>query len=86
MSTLDRLRNYGKPRMVGKYRDDQIAQQSTWAGVPDDQTTLASLTTIHIVPAHASTETFVNPLDAGLGNEAWLLSPSSDAPVIPVGR
>lgn len=48
---------------TGKRGSDQIAQASTWAGVPDNEMTLASLHRINCIPKNGSTMTYVNKLD-----------------------
>lgn len=71
------------PPALGRFTAGQIAQRSTWARVPDEQTALAAMHVIHIVPAHGSTITELNPLDPGTtddnadtaGGPGWLDRP-----------
>jgi len=51
------------PPAVGKVRDTQVAHQSTWRGIPDDDTGSAAFYQVHVTPSNASTCTYVNPLD-----------------------
>lgn len=60
---MDRMMTVGMPGQVGRLRPAQIAQQSTWDGVPQPQRTEAAMHTIHVVPAGSSTVTYVNPMD-----------------------
>lgn len=53
------------PGSVGKFRPEQIAQRTTWSRVPDEQTALAAMHVIHVVPANGSTIAVMNPLDPG---------------------
>jgi hypothetical protein len=53
------------PGSVGKFRPEQIAQRTTWRRVPDEQTAIAAMHVIHVVPHNGSTITALNPLDPG---------------------
>lgn len=64
---MERMMAFGMPPSVGKFRPEQIAQMSTWTVVPESERIASSMTTKHIVPANASTETTVNTLDVGDG-------------------
>jgi hypothetical protein len=62
---MERMPSVGVAGQVGRFRPEQIAQQSTWTVVPEGQRVIASMKIIHVVPANASTLTYVNPLDPG---------------------
>lgn len=70
---MERMANIGYPPSVGKFKDSQIAQQSTWTVIPEGQRVVASMHIIHQIPANGSTCTYVNPVDPG--NQAYLDSP-----------
>lgn len=80
------------PPRVGKLTADQIAQQSTWDGVPDRDSAAAAMHLIHVVPSNGSTETTLNPLDPGTLSDddgdrpGWRRRPGSTDRVIPAGR
>lgn len=71
---------------VDKLDSRQIAQRSTWSGVPDAHTELAALHTIHVVPANASSALLVNPVDPGTVTGSWLMGPPIRYPVAQAGR
>lgn len=81
---MERMRNVGMQGMVGRFRPEQIAHQSTWARVPDSDTTFAAMHMIHVIPSNGSTETRVNPLDPGDG--FYLDIPSTPVRVVPAGH
>jgi hypothetical protein len=62
---MERMRNIGMPPSIGRFRPEQIAQQSTWTVVPENQRTSTSMHIKHIVPSNGSTTTYVNLLDNG---------------------
>lgn len=84
MFTRDMEPMVGRLGAVGRFRTKQIAQQKTWAVIPDEFTTIAAMHIVHVVPSNGSTETQVNPVDPGDGFH--LIIPTSDAPVIPAMR
>ena len=62
---MEKMMNIGRPPSVGKFRPEQIAQQSTWTVVaPKDRQNVA-MHLIRIVPSNGSTLTYVNPVDPG---------------------
>lgn len=76
-----------------KLQPEQIAQRSTWARVPDQETTLAAMHAIHVVPMGASTVTHLNPLDPATvadieaepeAGPGWLVRPGDEGPVFRV--
>lgn len=81
---MERMPLIGYPPSVGKLRQEQIANQSTWDQVPEGKAITSSMHLIHMVPFNDSTETRVNPIDPGDG--FYIKTPSSRAPVIPAGR
>ena len=62
---MEKMPLVGVPGQIGRFRPEQIAQQSTWTVVPEGKRVDASIHTIHVVPKNASTMTYVNPLDPG---------------------
>jgi len=85
----------GFPGGVGRFRDVQVANRVQWQVIPDDQTMLASLHTVNVQPAGATTITRVNPLDpgstidsgGGVENEPrWLVRPGHNGRLFPVQR
>lgn len=58
------------PPAIGRFTPAQIAQRSTWARVPDQQTSVAAMHIIHVRPVHGSTITELNPLDPGTVDDA----------------
>lgn len=81
---MERMKSVGVPGLVGRFRPEQIAHQSTWTRIPDSDTTFASMHVIHMVAANGSTETRVNPVDAGDG--FYINIPASEGVVVPAGR
>lgn len=51
------------PGSVGKFAPEQVRNRMTWAVVPDDETAVAAMHVVHVVPANGSTLTIVNPCD-----------------------
>lgn len=83
--------DYNYPPGAGKLRPEQIAQRSTWARVPDRETTLAAMHAIHVAPMGASTVTHLNPLDPGTVADTevdrgpgWLVGPADEGRVFRV--
>lgn len=74
----------GQPPAVGRLKESQIAQQSTWTAVPEDQRINASIHIVHTVPSNGSTETIVNPTDPGDG--CYLERPYPPERTCPAGR
>jgi hypothetical protein len=81
---MERMPMVGVPGQVGRLRQEQIAQQSTWTRVPDSARLVASMHIVHIVPSNGSTETWVNPTDPG--DECYMERPSAKGTVVPAGR
>lgn len=74
-----------------KLLPEQIAQRSTWTRVPDQETTLAAMHAIHVVPMGATTVTHLNPLDPGTvpdaeteGGPGWLVRPGDEGRIFRV--
>jgi hypothetical protein len=64
---MEKMMGVGYPGQVGRFRPEQIAQQSTWTVIPEDQRIFASMHVKSIVPSNATTITYVNPVDPGSG-------------------
>ena len=62
---MEKMMSIGYPPSVRRFRPEQIAQQSTWTRVPEGKRVSMSMHIIHVVPANASTLTYVNPVDPG---------------------
>jgi hypothetical protein len=60
---MERMPLVGVPGQVGRFRPEQIVQQSTWNRVPNEAQNIALMHTIRCVREAATTVTTVNPLD-----------------------
>lgn len=69
----EKMGRVGYGGMVGRFRQEQIAQQSTWTRVPQEIRVWADMHVVHIVPENGSTTTIVNPVDPG--DEAYYEAP-----------
>jgi len=76
----ERMLPFGYPPSINKFRPDQMATINTWTTVPDQDTEMAALHSIHIVQQGSTTVTEVNPLDPGDGGY-WLDKPHARGPV-----
>lgn len=74
----------GQPPSVGRLKESQVAQQSTWTQIPENKRIMASQMVIHVYPKNGSTETVVNPTDPGDG--CYLERPYPPDRVVPAGR
>jgi hypothetical protein len=83
---LHRLRNVGWDPQTSNLNSNQIARQSTWGIVPDQEMTVASMHTVECVPTNKSTITRVNPLDPASTGYNWHRIPSNNDAVIPAGN
>lgn len=81
---MERMQTVYGPGMIGRLRQEQIAQQSTWTRVPEADRITADMHVIHVIPSNGSTETRVNPLDPGDG--MYLEKPYTWDRVVPAGR
>lgn len=86
---MDRMTDIGWPGHVGRLRQHQIVQQSTWDGIKDqNKKTTAALHSINVQPSNASTVTFVTPLDPGDSddpdNDGWKAAPGGTGSLYPV--
>lgn len=82
---MERLDTVGYRGTIGRFRPEQIEQQSTWQQVPNDQTTTAAMTLIRQIPSDSSTVTTINPLDVG---DQWYYEHAEDTEerTVPAGR
>jgi hypothetical protein len=82
---MEKMKDVYQPgKMLGKLSDQQIAQQSTWTVIPENERVVASMHVIRVVPSNASTETTVNPTDPGDGCHYEI--PGAKGSVVPAGR
>lgn len=66
---LERMMQVGRPGRVDKLRPDQIANQQTWARVPETDLIKAASHMIRVVPAGSTTVTRMFELDPGISGE-----------------
>lgn len=83
---MDLMPRIGRTPAVGKLSVAQIAQQSTWTVVPENERITAAMHVIHIVPSNGSTITRVNPVDVGDGCYLDHSNEDTWGQVIPAGR
>lgn len=82
----------GRPGRVQKLRPDQIANQQTWARVPETDLIKAASSMIRVVPSGSTTITHMFELDPGISGETvgegrgWTEVPQSYGNVAVHGR
>lgn len=81
---MERMKNVGYGGRIGKFRPEQIAHQSTWTKVPENERQVASYHVIHVVPSNGSTETIVNPTDPQ--DDSYAIIPGANGTLVPAGR
>lgn len=81
---MERMKITFWPGMVGRLRQEQIAQQSTWTRIPEGQRIFADMHVIHVVPENGSTTTQVNPTDPG--DECYYERTAQISGIPPAGR
>lgn len=80
------------PNRVQKLRPEQIANQATWARVPETDIIKAASHSIRVIPKGSTTITVMNEMDPGISEETvgegrgWSEPPKSYGPVMPHGR
>lgn len=80
------------PRRTQKLRPEQIANQATWARVPETDMVKAASHTIRVVPVGSTTVTEMFELDPGISGatvgegRGWSEPPRGYGPVMAHGR